>query len=85
MPRRREIVRVVRILEYVGDRKWVEDSIARSIQGERDCGSVSGAPRKIRAATLGLYPDVLEQAIINERDQHYEPSGLTVPLDPDPS
>lgn len=50
-----DIVRVFRIVEYVGPRKWVEETVAKSIQGERPVG-----PNKvIRAATLGTYPEIL--------------------------
>ena len=52
----KEYVRVLRVLEYVGPREWVERTLANSIQGERRIGP----DRVIRAATLGLYPEVLQ-------------------------
>lgn len=58
-----EIVRVVRIIEYVGPRVWVETTVARSIHGEK----LVGHNMRIRAATLGIYPDILEQAIAKEK------------------
>lgn len=53
-----EEVRVLRILEYVGPRSRVEEVVAKAIQGERYCGS----GLKIRAATIGTYPEILTKA-----------------------
>ena len=53
-----EIVRVLRILEYIGPRAWVEETVRRSIHGER----VMPNGGRIRAVTLGLYPDILNEA-----------------------
>ena len=50
-----EVVRVLRVVEYVGPRSWVEETVARSVHGTRHI-----APNKeIRAASIGTYPDVL--------------------------
>jgi hypothetical protein len=51
----KEYIRVLRVLEYIGPRGWVEQTLANSIQGERRVGP----DRVIRAATIGLYPEVL--------------------------
>lgn len=51
-----QVVRVLRVIEYVGERKWVEATVAGSIQGEKH---LSGG-NIIRAATLGAYPEVLQ-------------------------
>lgn len=48
-------VRVLRILEYEGSREWVEETIRRSLTGEKQIGNFG----IIRAATLGTYPEVL--------------------------
>lgn len=50
-----EIVRVLRVVEYVGPRVWVESTVARSVQGTR----VIDGNKEIRAASIGTYPDVL--------------------------
>jgi len=59
-------IRVLRILEYVGERAAVEATLSNSIYGEktfqqhiagRHLGSVT-----IRAATLGNFPEILEKA-----------------------
>ena len=57
-----DIVRVIRIIEYVGPRSKVEDNVRRSIHGVRDHGN--GV--KITAVTLGEYPDILEPALKEE-------------------
>lgn len=50
-----DIVRVLRVIEYVGDRAWVEETISRSIHGVMVCGDNG----EIRAATVGVYPEIL--------------------------
>jgi len=49
-------VRVIRIIEYKGERKWVEDTVAKAIHGvkQTDYGTIT-------VATLGLYPEVLNK------------------------
>ena len=61
-----DIVRVFRIVEYVGPREWVEETIAKSIHGTRDVSDYSKPSGKkyIKAATIGSYPEImLEQPI----------------------
>ncbi len=48
----KEIVRVLRVLEYVGERSWVEQTVARAIHGEKHF-----PPGVIKAATVGVYPE----------------------------
>ena len=51
-----EIVRVLRILEYVGERSWVEHTLANNgVKGERRCGKVN----VIREASVGQYPEIV--------------------------
>lgn len=52
-----DTVRVLRILEYVGPREEVEALLAISIQGEKRVRNLT-----IRAATIGLYPEILQPA-----------------------
>jgi hypothetical protein len=50
-----DIVRVLRVIEYVGPRDKIEKQLANSLHGPRDCGN--GVT--IRAATIGSYPEIL--------------------------
>ena len=52
-----DIVRVLRIIEYVGPRSQVERTIAHSIHGTKSLGE----DYSIRAATIGTYPDILDE------------------------
>lgn len=56
-------VRVLRVIEYTGERSLIEDLISESIHGERRYKrffkGVNGEV-VIKAATLGLYPEILE-------------------------
>jgi hypothetical protein len=52
-----DIVRVLRIIEYVGPRGWVEETVARAVQGTR----IVSPGKVINAATLGTYPEILQQ------------------------
>ena len=51
-----DTIRVLRVIEYVGPRSRVESAVAQSIHGEKDAGS----GLIIRAATVGIYPEILE-------------------------
>lgn len=52
-----DTVRVLRIVEYVGSRKWVEDTVAHAIHGTRQLDDACS----IRAVTIGTYPEIPEQ------------------------
>ncbi len=52
-----DTVRVLRIVEYVGPRDWVEKTIARSFHGRKDFG----AGAYIHAVTLTAYPEILTE------------------------
>jgi len=56
-----EIVRVLRIVEYIGEREWVESTVTRSIHGTHIVGGPCGCNR-ICAATITEYPEILNQA-----------------------
>jgi hypothetical protein len=58
-----DIIRVLRVVEYVGPRDKVEQQVARSISGPANFGN--GVI--IRAATVGQYPEVLNEAKPNFR------------------
>lgn len=51
-------VRVLRMVEFVGPRSWVEEQVARSIKGTR----IVHPGCEIRTAIVGDYPEVLKQA-----------------------
>lgn len=53
-----DVVRVLRVIEYSGPRSRVEDTVAKSIHGERDIGN----GLIIRAATVGTFPEILIKA-----------------------
>lgn len=65
---REDIIRVLRIVEYVGARSIVEKQVANSIHGEKVfTRSASGQlriPCTIRATTLGTFPEILESAVL---------------------
>ncbi len=50
-----DIVRVTRVLQYVGPRSRVEEVIANSVQGTKHWGK----GMVLHAATLGAWPEVL--------------------------
>ncbi len=60
-----DIVRVLRVYEFVGPREWVEPQVQKSIHGTREIG-----PGKfIRGATVGDYPELLSAG---EYEAHFE-------------
>jgi len=72
---REDIIRVMRIVEYVGPRSAVEMQVANSIHGMKTVSSLQlehqglGARHitrefTIRATTLGTFPEILEAAVL---------------------
>ena len=57
-----DIIRVLRVIEYTGPRDKVEDQVARSLHGEKRLPN--GVT--IKAATVGVYPELLDNLITNE-------------------
>jgi hypothetical protein len=56
-----DIVRVLRILEYVGPREWVEHTLNKG--GVPATGQIHLSETQcIRSAILGTYPEILEKA-----------------------
>lgn len=51
-------VRVLRLVEYVGPRAWVEETVMRAIHGTR----VIGNDKRITAVTITAYPELLVAA-----------------------
>ena len=54
-------IRVLRVIEYEGDRAAVEYQITRSLHGERQATWPDKGTVTIRAATLGTYPEILQK------------------------
>lgn len=52
-----DIVRVLRVIEYIGPREWVEKTVGNSIHGTKTVQPNC----EIRAATIGTYPEILSQ------------------------
>jgi hypothetical protein len=59
-------VRVLRIVEYVGTREWVEDVVSRSIHGRRYFG---GSGNYIGGTTLGEFPSEVMDFESNRDDE----------------
>jgi len=53
-----DIIRVLRVIEYIGPRDRVEETVALAVHGTKDCG----LDLIIRAATIGEFPEILEKA-----------------------
>ena len=66
-------VRVLRIVEFVGDRQVVEAQVANSLHGEKTYHNTKlGGYVTIRAATIGTYPEILTAAAErNEKEEHF--------------
>jgi len=59
-----QLVRVLRVIEYVGERHAVEEALDAAISGRKRIGTkVGGTKLTITAATLGEYPDIINEAI----------------------
>lgn len=52
-----DIVRVIRIYEFVGPRSVIEEQVEKSIHGARQFW---GGGALIRAVTLGTFPEILK-------------------------
>lgn len=61
-----DVVRVLRIIEYIGPRSWVENTVTRSIHGKR----MINADSSITVVTLTEYPEILEQALEQEKESN---------------
>ena len=53
-------IRILRVIEYVGDREAVERQVAASIHGEKKVITSFGENYTIKAATIGIYPEILD-------------------------
>lgn len=57
---KKEKVRVLRILEYVGDREWVEDTLRRSsVPLNGDSSQHTGKENIIKSAIVDGFPEIL--------------------------
>lgn len=55
-----DTIRVLRVIEYIGPRKAVEEQVRKSIHGERRIDYGSKGEVLIRAATVNEFPDILD-------------------------
>jgi hypothetical protein len=55
-----EKVRVLRVIEYVGSKEWVEQQVEQSIHGIKKIKQPHGGG-EIRVATIGVYPELLTE------------------------
>jgi hypothetical protein len=55
-----DLVRVLRVVEYIGPRRRVEQTVAGSIHGTKE----AGGGLTIRAATIGEYPEILGNEVV---------------------
>ena len=56
-----EQVRVLRILEYVGDREWVEDTLKRSSVPLNGIKKVDRSENIIKSALIDNFPEILNK------------------------
>lgn len=55
-----DIVRVLRVLEYVGPRDVIEEHLKKCLHGTKVCNTQTKDRFEIRVATVGLTPDIIE-------------------------
>jgi hypothetical protein len=54
-----ETIRVLRLIEYEGEREIVEEQVFRSLHGTKLIPKRGHRDLRITAVTLGIYPDVI--------------------------
>lgn len=60
-----DTIRVLRILEYVGPRSWIERTLAEGavpMSGQHSFERRDGCVCTIRSAVLGQFPEILQPA-----------------------
>lgn len=72
-----DIVRVLRVIEYVGPRSWVEATVELSIKGVLKLANGG----KIGAAVVGDYPEILVRQGTFVRDSDADPRTHFVKVD----
>lgn len=60
---KQDIIRVLRVIEYVGPRAAVEKQVANSKHGDHDFGDV-----KMKVATVGQFPEVLQEPVLRDAE-----------------
>lgn len=71
-----DTVRVLRIIEYVGPRDAIEKQVAGSLHGERLGTRTEHGQVVIRAATIGVYPEVLDLAVVKQEEQKRDAENM---------
>jgi hypothetical protein len=59
-------IRVLRVIEYIGDREWVEKTLEKSIHGTWKLPN----NREIRVATIGDFAEIIQQEETHEGIPH---------------
>jgi hypothetical protein len=67
----KDYIRIVRVVEYVGNREAVEYQIKRSLHSEKLVNYQEKGKLIIRATTLNEFPDVLDELEQLGFDQKY--------------
>lgn len=67
-----DIVRVIRIVEYVGPRSAVERQIEGSLHGTKKGIYGPNGAVQITAVTLGLFPEIIGKVVKEARDDGIE-------------
>lgn len=62
-----DIVRVLRIVEYVGPRRAVEKRVSESLHGSK---YIPNEDLTITSTTLGTYPEILN--MVKEKDNGFQ-------------
>lgn len=62
-----DTIRVLRIIEFSGPRSAVEKQVEQSIHGQKTIRQPNGQDLVIRAATIGMYPEILAAACVIQR------------------
>ena len=68
----KDIVRVLRVIEYVGPRSWVEKTVEDAIHGRKEMGDGG----YVSAATVGGYPEILHGLPEPQRLEVKKPAGV---------
>lgn len=59
-----DIIRVLRLVEYVGPRGAVEEQVRKSLHGTREFGSHNSfVPMRITAITIGEFGEVISDEV----------------------
>lgn len=76
---KKEKVRVLRILEYVGDRDWVEKTLkTSSVPMNGDSSSNTGKENIIKSAIIDSFPEILSNVDNDDNDNDIDSDLIEV-------